>query len=353
MSATPIMRTPAESLAGKALPGGWLVGERLARAPYATGSCFSQGYHVTNTDGRKGFLKALDYFNALAQDDPATVLNAMTQAFLFEREICNVCVKRSMRKVVRAIDAGTVNVDASSQMGIVQYLIFELAEGDARKHIAAVAAFNTAGALRALHHVCTGLFQLHGSGIAHQDLKPSNMLVFDNQEWKVGDLGRACSKDLPAPHDRYDVAGDPAYAPPELLYHYVDPDWNRRRFGCDAYLLGSMILFLFTGAGATAQLLDQLDPSFHWSTYSGTYDEVLPYLRDAYGRALETAAEALPSEYRSPLLEMLTQLCDPDPRLRGHPQARGAQSSQYSLERYISLLNLLATRAEIELRKEF
>jgi serine/threonine protein kinase len=286
----------------------------------------------------------------LRQADPAFVLNAMTEAFLFERKVCEVCANSHMSRVVRAIDSGTVVVPNHAP-GVVQYLIFELADGDVRKHLVTVNRFDTAWALRALHHAATGLTQLHGEGLAHQDLKPSNVLVFPEKTWKIGDLGRAASRDFRSPHDGEEVAGDRAYAPPELLYHQPDPDWGKRRFGCDAYLLGSMVLFLFAQNGMTALMMDQLDTTQHWQNWTGTFDEILPYLRNAYGAALKSIEPALPEEHRPDLMNILRQLCDPDPKLRGHPEQRKRIGNQYSLERYISWLNLLAERAEVQLRK--
>lgn len=54
----------------------------------------------------------------------------------------------------------------------VDYLIFELADGDVRSHLDAMPAFDAAFLLRTLHHVATGLQQLHRAQIAHQDLNP-------------------------------------------------------------------------------------------------------------------------------------------------------------------------------------
>jgi hypothetical protein len=41
----------------------------------------------------------------------------------------------------------------------------------------------------------------------------------------------------------------------------VLPDWKARRLGCDLYLLGSMIVYLFTGHGMTPLLVRHLSLS--------------------------------------------------------------------------------------------
>jgi serine/threonine protein kinase len=105
--------------------------------------------------------------------------------------LCIECRNRKLSKVVCAIDDGIVTVDADNPLGRVPYLILELAESDVRAELEKHKRFDTAMALRTLHHVAVGLDQLHRNGISHQDLKPSNVLLFQNKVSKVGDLGSA------------------------------------------------------------------------------------------------------------------------------------------------------------------
>lgn len=143
------------------------------------------------------------------------------------------------------------------------------------------------------------------------------------------------------------VPSDCGYAPPDQLYGFVDSDWNNRRFSCDAYHLGSMAVFFFLGVGTTPLLFTELPEAYHWRNWNGTYDEVLPYLKDAFQRVLECYRQNLPTPLQKDLVEIVAQLCEPDPRLRGHPMDRGL--NQYSMERYISRFNLLARHAELHL----
>jgi serine/threonine protein kinase len=61
--------------------------------------------------------------------------------------------------------------------------------------------------------MATGLHELHSQRIAHQDLKPSNVLVFSQREAKNADLGRATLRGQVGPFDEFPVAGDLSYAP--------------------------------------------------------------------------------------------------------------------------------------------
>lgn len=343
------MPTPAELLAGMTLEGGWRVLELIPKSENATGGNFSAGYIVESSDGNRAFLKALDYSRALLSLDPATALQVLTEAFNFERNVLAKCKDEKLGHVVTAITDGTVRLENAAN-GVVQYLIFELAEGDVRKQASLGDRFEVAWSLRSLHNIAVGLQELHYRGIAHQDLKPSNVLVFNRNTSKVADFGRAAYKGHLPPHESLNIAGDHAYAPVELLYGYTDADWNRRRLGCDLYLLGSMAVFLFTGVAMTPLIRSKLPEAFTWQNWGGTYEEVLPYLRDAFQLVVEDYRQALPPALQNDLPEIVSQLCEPDPKQRGHPKNRRTVNS-YSLERFVSRFNLLAKRAELKLLK--
>ncbi len=343
------MKTSAELLEGRTLANGWKVVAPAPTGVNSTGGNFSKSYIVEAPDGRRAFLKALDYSRAFKSPDPARTLQALTEAFNFERDTLLRCRENRLDRIVVALDDGIEKIEGAPDGGVVQYLIFELAAGDVRSQADTSKRFELAFALRALHHISVGLRQLHSHGIAHQDLKPSNVLVFPQDGSKLADLGRAAYKGHAVSHDDLHCAGDPTYAPPELLYHQVDPDWNRRRQGCDAYLMGSMVVFFFAGVGMTAVIAEHLDPVHRWANWPGTYSEVLPYVQHAFSRALDDLSPAFPAAISDSLFAAVAQLCDPDPRLRGDPSSRVITSNQYSMERYISRFNLLARHAELGL----
>jgi serine/threonine protein kinase len=215
---------PAAALAGMTLQSGWRVVRRVEEYSGKTGGCFSCQY-IVEKDGSEAFLKALDYSAAeeIAQRmgvDKLSALQKLIDAHQFERNLLKECSQKRMDRVVAAIEDGSVLVGDGTR-GVfdkVFYLIFERAEnGDIRRHLAIAAQVELAWKLRCLHHIATGLYQLHSAGVAHQDIKPSNVLVFSSDESKVADLGCASRKGLTCPRDDLTFAGDPSYAPPELL----------------------------------------------------------------------------------------------------------------------------------------
>jgi serine/threonine protein kinase len=341
------IKNPAHELTGQIVNDDWKVIEKLIRPKRATGMSFSVGYIIENSVGQEAFLKALDFSEALKSPDPARAFQAMTEAFNFERDVLARCREKKMSRVVTALDEGKIELPGGAYP--VQFLIFDLAEGDIRSHPKAAQAFDLAWILRSLHHIAVGLWQLHGHGIAHQDLKPSNVLVFKGDQMKVADLGRAERQGVTSPFSEFCIPGAKSYAPPELLYGEMQPDWKCRRYGCDLYLMGSMVVFFFCGIQMTAILRDKLHPKHIWEVWPLDYRQVLPYVRDAFGKALEEIKNSIPPEIQEEMIRTIEQLCEPDPLLRGHLYNRRGHSNPYSLERYISLFDRFGKRAELGL----
>jgi eukaryotic-like serine/threonine-protein kinase len=344
MSTAPF-EPPAAQLTGLRLEGGWTVLERYPISAASTGGFFSYGYIVKHDNGTRAFLKALDFFatdpNAT---DPLRAMQDVIVAFNFERDVLERCGNRNLRRVVRALASSQVRVPAFAALGLVPYIIFELADGDLRAQLA-TRQFDTALRLRTAHQIAVALGQLHSLGIAHQDLKPSNVLVFASEGSKIGDLGRAILRGAPGPNDVLDMAGHPAYAPPELRYGYAPSDWPAHRLGCDVFLLGSMIVFLFSGMSMSSLLYSEVDPSHRPDAWGGRFHDVLPHLRRAFGIAVSKIEPHLPTNRRTEVLGMVRELCDPDPSLRGDPVSALRGSSRYDLQRYVSRLDVLATEA--------
>jgi len=337
--------TPAEQLVGLTLTNGWKVLDYASRKPNATGGYFSHGYIVENADGRKGFLKAMDYSKAFQFPDTHVMLAAMTNAYIFEKNLCEKCAHLS--RIVRAIDSGFHHVNPADPFSKVEYLIFELATGDVRAHLDMQKHLDFVFVMRTLHHIATGLAQLHRADIAHQDLKPSNILVFGRTEGsKICDLGRAWDRHVPAMHDAIPIASDSTYAPVELLYGDIPSDPHMRRFGCDLYHLGSLVVFLFARVHINAFIIDSLSVDHRPINWAGTYRDVLPFVQAAFDIAIIKFLKNVPP-YLSELAEVVTQLCNPDPMRRGHPQNKGL--NQFSLQRYISQFDRLAHHAQLKL----
>jgi len=342
----------AEDLVGVRFPDGWTVTSRVPDRPGATGGNFSIAYMARHDDGREGFCKVLNYQMALASGDAAGVLKGMVDAYIFERDLLRQCGDERLSRVVLSVGDGQF-ARPGYVLPTVSYMIFEIAEGDIRKAMDQNPDVELASKLRWLHHSATGLLQLHQRGVAHQDVKPSNVLVFGSDEQggvsgKIGDLGRATDPRRPMWHDGLAIAADSTYAPPEQLYGATPTEFGPRRLACDVYQLGSVACFLLAGAPMNGLLKLELYPTHNWDNWAGSYAEVLPYVRDAFGRAAARVEAALGGgELATRAGALVRDLCDPDPAQRGHHVTRTRPGSPYDLQRVVTEFDLLSKRARL------
>lgn len=339
----PSTSSPAEELVGRRLGDRWTVQSRFRAGPGATGGNFSVNYLAEDDSGRQVFVKALDFSAAFQSEDSTRVLQRMTEAFNFERDLLRQCGERRLRRIIRILADGTVEGTTPP----VPYLVFEHADqGDVRSFLASMQQVDVAFVFRSLHHVAVGLKQLHSIGVAHQDLKPSNVVVFETDGSKIADLGRSSTKDREALHDHLTVAGDRTYCPPEQMYGYASLNWDRRRQATDLYHLGSMLHFMFTGLSTTTALVSKLDPAHGPHGWDGPHQDALPYLLAAFDEILSDFRAVLPNDVEDEVCRLLRYLCHPDLDTRGHPTDRAGIGSNYNLERFVSAFNRLAYRAE-------
>lgn len=342
---------PAHQLVGLELDAGWTVTRKIPETLGSTGGRFSVGYEVENTDhaseryGQTGFLKALDYSNALQSPDIPTALQELAATYNFERDLIELCAKERMRNVVEGITSGEVVVDQSI-VGRVNYLIFESAHGDVREAIDISRQLDIVWAFKTLHDVSNGLRQLHNAGVVHQDIKPSNVLEFGEQR-KVGDLGRAFHTEKTAPHDASQIPGDSAYAPPEQLYGYMHPDERFRRRAGDLYQLGALTLYLFTKNSLGMLLMAPVAPQLQPRLFGGTYRDILPLLRQGLDVADFALRSSLPPLVADDTCRVFRQLAEPDLLERGVPKRLRESPARTSLEYFVSKFDMLQKRAEI------
>lgn len=341
---------PAHCLEGRELTDGWTVIAKVTREPTSTGGKFSVGYKVRNREGKLGFMKAIDFSAAAQTPDPPRTLQNMTKAYNFERDLLDKCKNRKLRKVMTPILDGSTNVDGFGIYSQVHYLIFELAQGDIRDVLNKFDDLDLAWSLRSLHNTAVGLQELHGIKIAHQDLKPSNMLVLETNDQRIGDLGRASDQEIPSYNDGIPVPGDLSYAPPDLYYQDTGITGFEKRFLADAYLLGSLFFFHFSGVSAAPALRSKLQGT----VLGGTNFKVdLPHLQHAFEESLvdlKTKVASVAPNFSSDIMEMVKQLCEPDPNKRGDPKWKNSIVPKYDLQRYISKLDLLCRKTEAQLR---
>jgi hypothetical protein len=135
-----------------------------------------------------------------------------------------------------------------------------------------------------------------------------------------------------------------------LLYSQFEPDWEKRTFSTDCYLLGSMIVFYFTGVNMNALLRENLDDQFSWEYWQGSFPAIKDYLVESFQKAIHEFSLSLKNIYlKEELVKLVTYLCFPLPEKRGHAKNLKLNGDQYNLERFVGTLNLLHEKARYKL----
>jgi serine/threonine protein kinase len=273
----------------------------------------------------------------------------MLNTYNFEKEVLSRCCNKNFSKVSKLLEASFENIPGFI-VANVYYMIFEKANGDVRNHLNFNEIIDDAWKLKSLHNVATGLKQLHGINISHQDIKPSNVFVFEEGISKVGDLGRALCDSLSSPHSSLNFSGDGRYAPPEVFHRFVLPEWKDKVFAIDCYLLGSMASFYFTGQNMTALMGQKINNNINILSFD--FENALPYWINAFDEAIEVIKNHTSNiDGQEKLIETIKMLCYPDPRLRGHIKNIKGIGNNYQLERFVEIFNLLSKKAEYKLTK--
>lgn len=340
----------SENLKGLSLEDGWYVEDIIKRTPHSTGGCFSCGYKVSK-DNKYAYLKAIDLSSAFSQPDPLRALQAMTEAYNFERDLLEKCKNNHLSKIVYPITSGKVSVPGFPNLeNTVYYIIFEMADGDIRTINETIDCFDFALIFRTMHNLAVALKQIHTINIAHQDIKPSNALVFNN-ETKLSDMGRSSDLEHPFVNDSYQIPGDRNYAPLEQWYNYHLNNDFTDRFAADIYTFGSLFFFYFYNMSLSQIMIQKAKE--HSIPISNIFEKDLPYWERIFDEVLYNLKEKLnthiPEEELLKTIEIIRSLCNPDPKKRGHRKNINQGYSQYDMQRFITELNVLAKKAEFKL----
>jgi eukaryotic-like serine/threonine-protein kinase len=269
----------------------------------------------------------------------------MLNAYKYEKQLSDLCKTSHVTKVVYVNEAGEETIPGYT-IPVVPYLIFDLADGDVRSRLEFSDGLDFAWRLKSLHDISIGIRQLHKIEISHQDLKPSNILVFDTSS-KIGDLGRSVCRLVNGPYDEMCFSGDFTYAPPEIMYKYFEKDWSKRVFATDCYLLGSMVVFYFAGTSMSAPLQKNLPDKFKVHVYRGPFDQIRPYLLEAFSISLDEFKNCISNAFfKEELGWVVERLCYPLPENRGHSENLCGIQNQFSLERFVSKFHHLHIKAE-------
>lgn len=99
--------------------------------------------------------------------------------------------------------------------------------------------------------VAQGIKELREIGFYHRDIKPDNILIFENK-WKIGDLGLVTFRDKDY-DDKNEFIGPRGWISPEAMNKYLCNDKNIDNFDCkidhqsDIFQLGKLFWYILQG----------------------------------------------------------------------------------------------------------
>jgi serine/threonine protein kinase len=337
---------PSKSLLHLKTDSGWFIFEDLNNKPLGSGGNFCCRYLARSPEGRVGFLKAMDLSNAMrgGMEEIQRVVNE----YMFEKEILGHCKEKGMTRVVTPLDAGEIKVpNFPDPLNTVYYLIFDKAEGDLRQRYLEQKGISWLSAFRSLHHVSVGVAQLHKASIAHQDLKPSNVLLYE-QVTKVSDLGRVTDKNGRSPFGSMLFPGDRSYAPIEFCFGFQPTNFYER-YSSDVYMVGSLLYHLVENIQISAVLVSEARKIIPHVLSVG-YEDALPAFLSAFSNILSRyhnrCSGLFGVEIANEMRDLLLEMCNPDYKSRGNKRFSNP-AMRFSMERYVGKFAELVRKAVV------
>ena len=190
-------------------------------------------------------------YKAIALDSGEEVALKILKKGIFDEESAER-FKREMLILKDLKHPNVVRYLGSGQHGEILYYAMELIDGeDLRSIIEKIFPISLKVAIRILEEILDGLLYIHGKGIVHMDIKPSNIMIVGGEKTvrsgnigkgrvKIMDFGIAKREEVYSLTTSGKVLGTPYFVPPELI---EKGDTDHRG---DIYSLGVTLYWMFT-----------------------------------------------------------------------------------------------------------
>jgi len=341
---------PADRLVGCKLNGDWKV---VTKIQPKFGTISYSSCYIVNKGNQKGFLKAFDYSD-LKKPGGKDKFKRLSQKFDRELSMLKRCRDKNIDAVIQLIESDSYFFIEGNIDERVDYFILEFSEdGSVHDCLTKHDLKNFGNKFQALIYLFDGLNELHQNGIMHLDLKSENLVYFSKERLtKITDFGSARKLIIDIDEDLMDdlnnITTTRQYAPPECLYdEFWTTDWNDFRRKVDLYLVGNIIVKLFTNFSFTALLGQEITQFNHWDNNQnkGKYSQFLPSLISGANEVyiiIEEELNSINSECGLPLdaieikrlMKVIIELCNPDAKYRGHPKELSRNNNSDGLDRY-------------------
>ena len=357
-------RYACNDLAGKTI-GGWTVYKSIENVDST--AQYSLFYEVSK-DGVSAIMKVLNVEKCLnppsldGAKDQNDLIARETSAFHFERALAEQCAGSHMGNVIRYLDSGEVMLP-NYIVKNVHYIVYELSEGKIGDFLRFSIKSDFVAdlgllvdKLKSLHQVTKGVKQLHTKLIAHHNITPLSIEVFDDKSlYKVGGLQKSRTRQaiLNSPVSAKLFDGDYTFAPPEAYFGYKISEEMSTYYQIDTYMLGNLVVYYLTSMNLTTLISTKCPYTLlEWSSKGAEYKQVLPDIIKAFYKSLDDIkASVCEKELRDPIIAIIEGLCHPDPEKRGYPGGFTKVQANADLQRVLTKLDVLYRKAQLLLFK--
>lgn len=346
--------------------GGWTIGKRIenidSTAKYVL-------FYEASKDGVPAIMKVLNVEKCLnppsldGAKDQNDLMARETGSFHFERMLAEQCAGNHMGNVIRYLDSGEEMLPDYIVKN-VNYIVYELSEGKigdflkfSNKTDFAADLGLLVDKLKSLHQVAKGVKQLHTNLIAHHNITPLNIEVFDDKSlFKVSGLQKSRTRQaiLNSPVSAKLFDGDYTFAPPEAYFGYKISEEMSTYYQIDTYMLGNLVVYYLSSMNLTT-LISTKSPYtlLEWASKGAEYKQVLPDIIKAFYESLdEIKASICEKELRDPIIAIIEGLCHPDPEKRGYLGGFSRVQANTDLQRVLTKLDVLYRKAQLLLFKK-
>lgn len=349
-----------KDLSGKNI-GGWTVGRII---PNSDSTAKYALFYEVERDGARAIMKVLNYERCLnttdydGAKDQAELMSREAGAFHFETQLAQQCAGCHMGNVIRYLDSGDLKLPDYTVQSVL-FIVYEQSEGKigdflkfSSKTDFVVDLGMLVDKLKSLHQVTKGVRQLHTNLIAHHNITPQTIEVFDaNSVYKVGGLQKSRTRQavLNSPVSAKLFDGDYTYAPPEAYFGYKVSEEMSSYYQIDTYMLGNLIVYYLSSMNLTTLINRKCPYSLiEWASKGAEYKSVLPDILKAFYEAIEEIKESIcEEELQEPIASIIEGLCHPDPEKRGYPGGFSKVQANADLQRVLTRLDVLYKRAQL------
>lgn len=189
--------------------------------------------------------------------DYSTRISDQNKRFYREIEALEKCKEQSIHHVVTISASGQLSCMTKNKQGkdisfVFPFYTMEYASSDLKNYMENNSILFS-DKINLCLQIANGLKELKDIGYYHRDLKPDNILMFDNT-WKIGDLGLIAFRNEDNIYDKKnDFIGPKGWLSPEAMNKYLQSDNNKYKFDCnidhqsDVFQLGKVFWYILQG----------------------------------------------------------------------------------------------------------